>query len=355
MTKTLWIGTVLIVILINVAAAETLIKKSEGVYITKETTGNIAMEKGQRLIVNAAGTLSGELSLEAGGRDCRIAYIKVLKTPTKVEASEFAGVISVEMESQGNSVVLSLRAPAQAPWSGTGNPGRLDIKVSIPEECAVEFNTAYFDITATGPFTEFIVSESLSKVQVEGVNGLVEVKVSNRPLLIKDVTGKIIAINKYDRLRLENIDTGDNLGMIQNEHGEISIDGYRGELDIRTSYGDIIGQNLFITGSKNRIKNISALINLSFDSLTTGYLRVNNRYERIHLEIKHKVDARFICKGSEKSIISAENMEIIPVLVDQNRLDFDSGEGTAEVRLSARGSGNIEVIGPDRTKITGGR
>jgi hypothetical protein len=352
-----WLGTVLtlLVCLNGPASAENLTKKSEGHFITDKTPGKLAMKPGQRLIIHAASTLAGEMNLKAGGNDCRFEYWKLLKTPTKVEAADYAKLIGVEVETIQDAVVLSFHAPVPAPWSGTNNSGRLSIDIKIPEGCPVEVNTAYFDVTAVGPFSEFTVTESLSKVDIAKVIGGVDVKVSNRPLNIKDVVGKVAASNKYDRIRLENIDTGDDLGIVSNEHGEIIIEGYRGGLDVRTSYDRLVGQHLFLTGDRNRVKNISALISLSFDSLTTGSIRVNNQYENISLEIAHRVDAEFICKIGENGLITADHLDFVPDLVDESRLEFTSGEGQAEVRVTARGSGEITINGPNKKDITGGK
>jgi hypothetical protein len=354
MIKPLLIGSALLVFMFNIAFAESLTKTAEGIYVSEESREQIAMSPGQRLVINSASSLGGELILRTGAQQCDYVYKKRLKTPTRGEAAKYAEVISIEAEKQKNTTILSLRAPVPAPWSGTNNSGHLKIHINIPENCAVEINTAYFDIMATGPFIEFVVAESLSKVQVDKVIGLVDIKVSNRPLIISNISGKLTATNKYDRLRLENIATGDELGTVRNEHGEIVIEGYQGGLDARTSYDRIVGQNLYLTGSKNRVKNISALINLSLDSLTAGKLRVNNQYESITLEIKNRVEAEFICKTSEEGVVTADHMEIIPTLVDENRLEFKSGAGTAEVRLTARGGGNIKIDGPNRTDIAGG-
>jgi len=354
MRKSLGIGLTLLILLVSAAAAETLIKKQEGVFISEKATGKIVMKSGQRLIINAASTLGGELTLKTGGNDCRFIYEKLLKTPTKVEAGEYAAVISVEAEQQKDAVILSFRAPARVPWSGTNNSGRLMIEVTLPPKCIVEINSAYFDITAVGPFSEFLVSESLSKVQVEKVSGVTDIKVSNRPLNIKDITGKLSATNKYGRIKLENIDTGEEFGTVRNEHGEIAITGYRGGLDARTSYDQITAQNLFLTGAKNRFKNISAPINIAFDSLTGGTIRINNQYQHVNLEIKNRTDAQFIIKGGEGSTITADKLALTPTLVDESRLEFTCGGGKAEVRITARESGDITIIGPGTTAMAGG-
>jgi len=354
MRKYLGMGTALLVLMFSVASAQSLIKKDEGLFMTEKAVGKISMKPGQRLIINAASSLGGELTLRAKGNECQFVYNKVLKTPTKVEAGEYAQVISVEAEQEKDDIILSFRAPARAPWSGTNYSGRLMVEVDIPPECKVEINSAYFDIEAVGPFTEFVVSESLSKVQVEKVVGSTDIKVSNRSLNIRDVTGNLSAINKYGRIKLENINTEDQFGTVRNEHGEVVISGYRGGLDVRTSYDQISGQDMFLTGPKNRFKNISAPINLTLDSLTEGTIRINNQYQHVNLEIKGRTDARFILKGGESSTITADKLILSPTLVDESRLEFESEAGKAEVRITVRESGDISITGPGTTDMAGG-
>lgn len=327
-------------------AAQGLVKSENGLFVTKAVDSTVAMTKRQRLVINAASTLSGQISLTTGGAVCGYTYKKSLKTPTKVEAAEYAELITVDVEQQRDEIIFNLRAPARAPWSGTGNSGRLEIQIKIPDSSAVRINTAYFDVEAEGPFSEFTVTETLSKVDVRTVRGPLDVHVSNRPLTIKDVRGSVFASNQYSLIRLENIDTGDDMATVRNEHGEISMDMFRGSCDLRNNYDRIVGQRLFLTGSKNRIKNFSGLITLELDSLSTGKLRVNNSYGPISMNVRNRVDAEFICKVDEGSRVIAEHMDMTPTLVYDTRLEFETGDGAAEVRLTTTGNGDITIVGP---------
>jgi hypothetical protein len=287
-------------------------------------------------------------------RFCLVIYRKRLKTPTKVEAAEFADVIEVEIENINNGVTLNFRAPAKAPWSGTGNSGKLDVEVIIPDSCSVIFNTSYFDIEGVGPFTELIVTESLSRVYIETVRGFLDVNVSNRPVFVKDIRGKLSVVNKYDQIKMENVDTGGELATIRNENGEINIQTFVGSLDLKTSYDQVVAQNLFLYGTKNRIKCVSAPLMLSFDSLTVGRLRINNQYGQISMRINGRTDARFICRIDEKGKVIAEHMDLIPGLIQDTRLEFVTGDETAEVRLTTKGGGDIIIDGPNENRSSGG-
>jgi len=354
MIKRAFICGGLILIAWHGLSAESITGGKGGVFLGERYEETAAMQSGQTLIVNSAATLSGSLKIIAGGEDCRIRYRKRLKATTKKEAAAFAEAISVDVEKNKDGITISLRSPSSAPWSGTKNSGRLDVEITIPDSSSVQFNTAYFDIDAVGPFTEFIVSESLSKVQVEKVTGVTEVRVSSRPFSATDISGRLFISNEYGRIKLENIDTGEKSGTIRNEHGEVTVSNYRGRLDLGTSYDRITARNLFLTGAGNRVKNTSGPIMLSFDSLTTGKIRVNNRYGQISIDIAGRVDARFICKNGKSSRIVAEHMTMEPTIVDDNRLEFIAGKGMAEVRIYTNGDGDIIINGPDRNNVNGG-
>ncbi|MCK5125935.1 MAG: hypothetical protein KAR42_06750 [candidate division Zixibacteria bacterium] len=336
------------------AAAETLTKKTDRGYVSESYTLTSSIKTEGTLIINAAGSLSGLLKIKAEGNECRVKYRKLLKADSKDEANEYAGSITVECSPQQNNALLTLRAPARAPWSGTSNSARLEVTISVPPMTKLEINTAYFDIAASGPFAGCVVSESLSKVTVDNVTGDVEIKVSSRPVSLKKITGRLVVSNKYGKIRLQNIDATDKMATIRNEQDTIIINSFIGSADISTSYSDIIAENMTFLGDRNRIKNISAPIILGLDSLTSGRLKVYNQYGMIKLNINGPVDAAFNCKISEEGAIDTKGMEMEPTLVYDDRLEFDVGNGTAEVRLSAKHNGNIIIKGPNSNTDTGG-
>lgn len=338
---------IMILALTTMVASETIKKDRNGRFVGEKMALSADLEPGQLMTINAAGSLAGTITINTGGNklDCR--YLKLLKAETKSEAARFAKVITVTSEKVNKGQLISLRAPATAPWSGTNNSGRLKLEITVPEGCAVKINSAYFDVNATGPFSKFIVTESLSRIEVKNVTELVDVKVSNRPLIVMDVSGQINLINQYGPIKVENVNCAGETGVIKNKNGEVMIESYVGGLEIRSELGRIIGKKLFLTGEHNYVKNKSADIVLSFDSLTTGRLRVNNRFGNIKINVDGRLDGRFVCKTEEDSEVTARNMLIGSPLVDKNRLEFDSGNGSAEIRLTARGSGNIILNGPE--------
>lgn len=355
MMTRLLVGIALLMTVQDLYSAEPLTRDRDGVFAANRVEQTAALRSGQKVTITGVSSLSGAMTVTTGGRECRVAYRKLLKAPDRQEAARYADLIQVEMTGSPDGLTLNLKAPAKAPWSGSANSARLELEITVPEKCAVQIGTAYFDITATGPFTAFTVTESLSKVTVEKVDGVTEIKVSNRPLAVKAITGKLSLANQYSEISLENIDTGDETGVIANDNGEVDINGYRGGLDLRTSYDRIVGRRLFLTGARNRIKNVSGSVALSFDSLTTGKLRITNEYGQVSLDILGRVDARFVCREAEKSKAVAEHMTMEPTVIYDNRLEFVTGGEAAEVRVTTTGDGDIIINGPDRKGAEGGR
>ena len=351
MIRTVCMIALILILAGSMVMAEKLTTRKAGIFVGEDFEESFDLAADETLTINSAATLSGNIIITAGAEAPRIVYRKSLKTGSKSEAQEFAEAISVEIDRDTEGPVISLRAPSNAPWSGTKNSGRLEIEIFLPDERSLIINTAYFDIDAIGPFSEFTVTESLSRIQVEKVLKVTDIKVSNRPLTASELQGKVSIANKYGRIKLNNINTGENSGTVRNEHGEIVIDSYQGSLDARTSYDRLSARSLYLTGSKNRFKNVSAPIVLGFDSLNTGNIRINNQYEQVMLDISGEVVARFICKNGETGRIVVENMTFEPTLIYDNRLEFsagpDLGENTAEVRITAKEAGDIVINGPE--------
>ncbi|MFH1699504.1 MAG: hypothetical protein ABIE07_02860 [Candidatus Zixiibacteriota bacterium] len=335
-------------------SAENINEQKDGIFTGESNLITVIFAGVEKVIINSANSISGNLYLGAGGKHCRISYQKKMKTASKAEAATYADLISVDVDNQPTAATVWLRAPADAPWSGSNNSASLDVRIDVPIGCQIEINTAYFDIDAAGPFDEFVVSESLSKVTVSKVTRLTDINISNRPLVLKNISGDLKAKNKYEKIKLENIKTGDRTAIIRNENGEISIDSFAGSMDIGTSYGLIIGKKISLVGDRNRVKNVSAPINIELDSLTSGRIRLNNQYSQIVLHITGQVDASFICKFGPDSFVKAEGFLFEPTLVYDERLEFDVGNAAAEARLSIKGDGNIIINGPDSDHLAGG-
>ena len=339
------IGFCLLFVAAGALPAETIVRGPDGVFIGERIEQSVAMKVGQKLTVKASASLSGNLKVTVGGGVCRVVYQKRLKAESRSVAAEYAGEITVEAAANPEGVAVSLTAPNRAAWSGTNDAGRVEVEITIPEGSDIVLATAYFDINAIGPFREVMITESLSKVDVENVTAGTEIKVANRPLTVKHARGRLVVTNQYAGIKLVDIYTGDETGLVSNDNGEVVMESYRGGIDVRTSNDRIFGQCLFLTGSKNRVKNTSGPIALAFDSLTAGKFRIANQFGAVTITISGRTNAAFICRPAEASRVIAGQMSMEPTLVYDNRLEFTTGGGEAEVRITTKEEGNIIITG----------
>jgi len=334
-------------------SAETIVKIEEGLFAGEKSFQNLPMSSGQRLTIDAAASLSGNIHLVAGGHDCRIFYRRKLKATSEEEAARFAVVIHVELKKTDDGLYLLLGAPDKAPWSGNDRAGRLEMEIIVPDSSKIQFNTSCFEIDATGPFAEFSVAKSLGRVRVEKVYGSTDITVSNNLLSVRDIRGRLYLSNKFGTIKMENIDAGEGGGIVRNENGEISLDTYRGELDLCTTLDKLTARRLFLSGIGNRISNLSSPIVLAFDSVTVGAIRVINEYGPISIAINGRVDALLVGKPAKGSQFHLDGVAAEPVSINENTMKFAVGDQTAEMRVMSLGSGDITIVGPDKTGRVG--
>lgn len=347
MRRTLCLLCLASVILAAPSFGEKLTAVADGAFSSKAYSLTLPLS-GQKVVrLNAAGALSGTLTIRSGGNEGRIEYQKRLKARDLSDAEDFADVISVNSDRTEEGFTVNMEAPVSAPWSGTNYSGQIEMTVTLPENATVRIIAAYFDIDVKGPLAGLTIEECSGKVRASTIRGTVDIKAANRPLMVEDITGGLYLSNRNSEIRMHNIDTGEDGATVDNDAGEIAIDGLRGSVDLRTTGRSIIARKLLITGRKNQIKNNAGEISLEFDSLTTGGLRVNNQYGRIELTVLGRTNAAFICKIGEKGTVTAERMTMTPTLVEDNRLEFTAGGGTAEVRLTVRGDGDIRILGSE--------
>ena len=72
-------------------------------------------------------------------------------------------------------------------------------------------------------------------------------------------------------------------------------------------------------------------------------MTVLNTNEDIEVFVPESFPAEFSLRVDTNGEIDVEGLEVKPVLVDSDRIDFISGDGSYRIRMSVRGDGNISV------------
>jgi len=79
--------------------------------------------------------------------------------------------------------------------------------------------------------------------------------------------------------------------------------------------------------------------------MTEGQLVVSNRNEDIDITVPADISAFFSLNVGENGVIEATNFPFTTDLVQRNRINLISGDGTVDVSGSIRGEGNIYIRG----------
>jgi len=329
------------------AVGQEVHEESRGLFGTRQLQATVPMGREATLEIRAASTLRGVVEISVGDSDnVHLAYYKRAKTTSRSRAVDYIDLISVQLEQTPVAARLEMRAPNPAPWEAD-EAGLVHVVLTIPRNVAVNVDAAYFDISAVGPFSEFIDNSSLGRIDVSDVSGRVDIATANQKVSLAHLTGDVSATTSNASLLARDINCSDAQGSFRNEGGDIIIDGLIGELNVRTSYGRIDIDDLTPAGTKNYIRGSSGPILVNLTRLTDGQLILANRYDDIEIVVPTDISAVMALSVDEEGKIEANNFNFKTELVQTNRLNLVAGDGGGLISGSIRGKGNIYVRGSD--------
>ncbi|MCH7946719.1 MAG: hypothetical protein IIC66_02865 [candidate division Zixibacteria bacterium] len=328
--------------------AQTIIKTAGGVYTTREIRAKIKVGDRTTLQIRAASNLPGKLTIEVARTDkVKISYFKKAKANSMDDAVDYIDLIAVVLRRGPKDIKLELRSPNPAPWTDDNQWGRVEARITIPENYSVLIEAPLFDVTAVGPFRSIVIPSSLGRINIKNVTERLEVSTTNRRLDVSDITGEISLATSNSVLTAKNLVSLDKRADIENENGDIRIRGFKGELYVEGSYGRIQLSDFYITGRRNIIKGMSGPIKLEISGIDRAQLRITNRFEDIEINLPDSISAAFSLVVDEGGKIEVSNINFRSELIEHNRMNLVSGNGQSIISGSVRGSGNIYIRGYD--------
>ncbi|MGH8015724.1 MAG: hypothetical protein ACREBV_05995 [Candidatus Zixiibacteriota bacterium] len=326
--------------------AQEVFESDEGTFTTSKLTNKMEIGLNNRLIIRAAANLPGEVKLSTSlSKDISITYLKKAKAEDKHQAIDYIDLIAVVLDKTIDGVRLEMRAPNPAPWSGDSEWGMVEVVINVPEKCFVDIEAPQFDVDAVGPFKGLVIAPSLGKVDVSSVLEKLEVATSNRRVNVSDISGEISISTTNASLTAKNLVSIGRRCQIENEHGDIRIDGFAGEIEVENSYGRIHITSFRARGSRNVIRSMSGPIMLDINELVDTQLRITNRFEDVEINLPENTSASLSLAVDQGGKIEVSNLDVKPELIEQNRMNLVAGKGTSIITSSVRGSGNIYVRG----------
>ncbi len=326
--------------------AQEVFETNEGSYSTHKLAKNLGIESNNRLLIRAASNLPGKITLTTSKvKEVSMVYFKKAKASDREQAVDFIDLIAVVLDKTHDAVRLEMRAPNPAPWEGETEWGMVEAEITVPEKCFVEIEAALFDVDATGPFRGIVIPASLGKIDVSHVLERLEVATSNRRVNVSDISGDISITTSNSVLSAHNLVAIGTRAQIENDHGDIRIEGFTGEINAENSYGRISISSFIVRGKRNVIRGMSGPIALEIDEVNDAQLRITNRFEDVELTLPENASAALSLAVDEGGRIEVSNIIVKPELIEQNRMNLVAGQGTSIITSSVRGNGNIYVRG----------
>ncbi|MCH7691800.1 MAG: hypothetical protein IIA17_12260, partial [candidate division Zixibacteria bacterium] len=172
--------------------AQTIFKTADGVYTTRQIREKIKVGNRTALQIRAASNLPGKLTIEVAKTDkVKITYFKKAKANSMDDAIDYIDLIAVVLRRGPKAIKLELRSPNPAPWTDDNQWGRVEAKITVPENYSVLIEAPLFDVTAVGPFESMEIPSSLGRINIKNVTRRLEVSTTNRRLDVSDITGEI--------------------------------------------------------------------------------------------------------------------------------------------------------------------
>ncbi len=326
-------------------AAQEVHKESKELYSTRKLTASVPVRQGNRITIQAAVSLRGSLTITvADVNQVTLVYSKKAKTSGKSTAIDYIDLIAVALENTPEGAGLQMRAPNPPPWEGA-EYGMVEAELTLPPDWSLEIEAVYFDLTATGPFTELSNSTSLGRLDVSHVTKLLDLSTANRRVNVNDVSGSISVSTTNSTLAAGDVTSLAETATFRNDGGDIRIDGLQGAVNVRNSYGRIEIVGFEPHGGKSYIRCVSGPILVALTEMADGQLSINNRYEDIELEIPSDLSAVVTLAVDDEGKIDASEFNFKTELVEQNRLNLIAGTGVGLISGSVRGKGNIYIRG----------
>lgn len=329
---------------VQTGQAQEIRKEAAGLYATTTIKTTKPFKPTDRLLIQSVPGLKGKLTITAAESDeFVVRYVKKARAESKSKAVDYIDLIAVVIDATPEGPRLRMRAPNPPPWDIEGEAGIVELELVVPMYSAIEIEAQYFDVKAVGPFSKVLIPESLGRLDVSYVTEQLLLSTSNRRVSVNEITGKISVSTTNSTLRASNIEATKGRAVFRNSEGDIKIEQFVGEINVKNSFGRIGLFNFEPRGAGNLIRSVSGPIKMEIVKIGDANIKATNRHEDIEITLPTELSAVLSLSVEENGKIDVAGFVFTPELVEDNRLSLISGEGLAVISGSIRGKGNIYV------------
>jgi hypothetical protein len=313
-----------------------------------------------------------------------VSYKKWAEADEKTQAQLFLDLIDIKLTPEEDREVLSILTPSVSPWEGSNYRVSLDIIVQLPEKTQIEGDLHFMKFFATGPFDGVSLKSGFSEIELEDINGPIEVATSFAPIKLSGIsgsvqaetrygqieasdikvsvgsaifknTGEVIklsningpveAYNSYSPIRASDIRATEGSVVLRTSYSQIDADNISGEIICETSYSPINAVDCSLTHGQSRFETSYSPINADFDISDDSQLFIYNSYSDIDLTIPSGISSQIAATVDMGGRIHTSDLPIRPTFLDATRLEGFLGDGSGRIELKVGGIGSINIKG----------
>jgi hypothetical protein len=321
-------------------------REGAGAYSTSEVRDSLRVDTKRLIEIRSSEGLIGKLTIIAAkSKSVLLVQSRKAYTDRRSRAVDYLNLVAVNLTGTPQGARVEIKAPNPLPWDGEIESISVAIELIVPIGSEIEIEATYFDVTAVGPLASLVVPSSMGRLKASKITEKLELATVNQRVTIQDIEGEVVVSTSNATLIAKNITSRNSQASFRNKQGDIRIQNFTGEMEVKNEFGRIKIDGFTLSGTRSRIEGAHGPIDLELLRLDEARLIVNNRSEDINLTIPSDLDAALWLVVPEESEIVTNNFKFQADLVEQNRLKLICGDAGGSIRCAVRGEGNIYVTG----------
>jgi len=294
----------------------------------------------------APANLGGKINLQVGDDDiCHVEFECWAKAKNRKMAKEFTELVEIYLEKEVEVVTLKLITPRGAPWEGTNYGIKATLDIYIPPDIIVDTRTRHFHLDVSGPLKKVFIENDYGEILLSDVSEETNVSGTYNKVEVESVEGKVDIETSFNSIRLRDVDTKGNRAFLRTTHGKIEVERFTGQLEATTLYSPIHASDISLTDGENEIKTVHSKIDLELEDIKDCELYVNNSFGNINVAASRDLSARLTLTVGHGGKIETNGILIKPLVLEKTRLEGICGDGDSEIELDIKGIGKILVEG----------
>jgi len=332
--------------------------------------------------VNGASNLNGKIKIiSTQSGDIEVIFKKMAKASSRSEEKRFLNLIDLRLtpvsEDRTDLIILS---PSHAPWEGTNHQIKLEIIVKLPEQMMIEGRGKFLNFDISGPFKGIDLDCEFTTVRATRIFGTVDILTTEEDVSLKaikgsvkvetihgnitasdiiipsgyavftteqgtieldNIQGSVEAYTAHAEINVRDIDASDGSIVLRTNYSPVKVEDVSGALICETNYSPIVIKGLVLNHGESKIETSYSPIEVEITEILDSDIYIENNYQNITLKIPQSSSVRLYGSVNKGGQIRARDLNILPVLLEPNRLEGTLESGVSRIEAKVTGVGDI--------------